>query len=394
MLVGGCSAGPSLPCPVSNKCRSREGTPGRGAPLMPGPGPPCLGVLLSPGPPVSPRSPQPLPPPRADSPPPQPGCRRVPGRSPGSAAAASSRICRRGKPRGGGPRASPPLAGLFFPVLAPAGEVGRAKGGGTPFPPPPLLRSTWEAKVFLLLLLFLHLLLLLLPPLGALRPLPSPRSPPGPPPEDARAPLGHGCPDGQRGVEPGRSPPGPAGSGAEPEAASSGGIRQESGGWAGITRWFSSAGRAAPLLHRHGHGMCSRRQKGLLPTALCLLTLACLASGVLLYSHLQQKVRSAEALAQKYKQQQEALSAQLQVVYEHRSRLERSLQKERGEHKKTKEDFLVYKLEAQEALNKEKQDSMNRYGALSSQHKILKVREARLRGLRGGESQDCCTWGG
>ncbi|KFQ22152.1 Golgi integral membrane protein 4, partial [Merops nubicus] len=94
--------------------------------------------------------------------------------------------------------------------------------------------------------------------------------------------------------------------------------------------------------------------------------------GVFMYHHLQQKVRSAEALAQKYRQQQEALSAQLQVVYEHRSRLERSLQKERGEHKKTKEDFLVYKLEAQEALNKEKQDSMNRYGALSSQHKILK----------------------
>ncbi|XP_066419936.1 Golgi integral membrane protein 4-like isoform X1 [Molothrus aeneus] len=121
-----------------------------------------------------------------------------------------------------------------------------------------------------------------------------------------------------------------------------------------------------------GTGMCSRRQKGLLQTGLCLLALACLASGALLYSHLQHKVRSAEALAQKYKQQQEALSAQLQVVYEHRSRLERSLQKERGEHKKTKEDFLVYKLEAQEALNKEKQDSMNRYGALSSQHKILK----------------------
>ncbi|XP_026718316.1 Golgi integral membrane protein 4-like isoform X1 [Athene cunicularia] len=121
-----------------------------------------------------------------------------------------------------------------------------------------------------------------------------------------------------------------------------------------------------------GTGMCSRRQKGLLQTAFCLVTLACLGSGVFMYNHLQQKVRNAEALAQKYKQQQEALSAQLQVVYEHRSRLERSLQKERGEHKKTKEDFLVYKLEAQEALNKEKQDSMNRYGALSSQHKILK----------------------
>ncbi|XP_039583673.1 Golgi integral membrane protein 4-like isoform X2 [Passer montanus] len=121
-----------------------------------------------------------------------------------------------------------------------------------------------------------------------------------------------------------------------------------------------------------GTGMCSRRQKGLLQSAFCLLALACLAAGAFLYNHLQQKVRSAEALAQKYKQQQEALSAQLQVVYEHRARLERSLQKERGEHKKTKEDFLVYKLEAQEALNKEKQDSMNRYGALSSQHKILK----------------------
>ncbi|XP_057895333.1 Golgi integral membrane protein 4-like isoform X1 [Melospiza georgiana] len=121
-----------------------------------------------------------------------------------------------------------------------------------------------------------------------------------------------------------------------------------------------------------GTGMCSRRHKGLLPSALGLLCLAGLASAALLYGHLQSQVRGAEALAQKYKLQQEALSAQLQVVYEHRSRLERSLQKERGEHKKTKEDFLVYKLEAQEALNKEKQDSMNRYGALSSQHKILK----------------------
>ncbi|XP_026537330.1 Golgi integral membrane protein 4-like isoform X2 [Notechis scutatus] len=121
-----------------------------------------------------------------------------------------------------------------------------------------------------------------------------------------------------------------------------------------------------------GTAMCIRRQKSLLQTGFCLLALACLGSGVLLYNHLQQKVKAAEGSASKSKQQQEALSAQLQVVYEHRSRLERSLQKERSEHKKTKEDFLVYKLEAQEALNKEKQDSMNRYGSLSSQHKILK----------------------
>ncbi|KAJ7306424.1 hypothetical protein JRQ81_009773 [Phrynocephalus forsythii] len=103
-----------------------------------------------------------------------------------------------------------------------------------------------------------------------------------------------------------------------------------------------------------GGGLCTRRQKHLLQTGFCLVALACLASGAFFYHHLQEKRRAAEAAASKYKQQQEALSAQLQVVYEHRSRLERSLQKERGEHKKTKEDFLVYKLEAQEALNKEK----------------------------------------
>ncbi|XP_070615238.1 Golgi integral membrane protein 4-like [Erythrolamprus reginae] len=128
-----------------------------------------------------------------------------------------------------------------------------------------------------------------------------------------------------------------------------------------------------------GPAICTRRQKGLLQTGFCVLALACLGSGVLLYNHLQEKVKSAESSASKFKQQQEALSAQLQVVYEHRSRLERSLQKERSEHKKTKEDFLVYKLEAQEALNKEKQDSMNRYGSLSSQHKILKNQHEEVR---------------
>ncbi|XP_074969971.1 uncharacterized protein LOC142066452 isoform X5 [Phalacrocorax aristotelis] len=125
-----------------------------------------------------------------------------------------------------------------------------------------------------------------------------------------------------------------------------------------------------------GTGICSRRQKGLLQTGFCLVTVACLGSGVFMYSHLQQKVQNAEALAQKYKQQQEALSAQLQVVYEHRSRLERSLQKERGEHKKTKEDFLVYKLEAQEALNKEKnqhEDVKKQLLDLQLQHNSLKL---------------------
>ncbi|XP_072887999.1 Golgi integral membrane protein 4-like isoform X4 [Hemitrygon akajei] len=128
-----------------------------------------------------------------------------------------------------------------------------------------------------------------------------------------------------------------------------------------------------------GNGMCSRRQKGLLQMGFCVLVVLCFGFGLYTYTQLKENVRSTEMLAQKYKQQQESVSAQLQVVYEHRSRLERSLQKERNEHKKTKEDFLVYKLEAQESLNKEKQDAMNRYSALSSQHKILKNQHDEVR---------------
>ncbi|KAJ8797708.1 hypothetical protein J1605_017134 [Eschrichtius robustus] len=68
-----------------------------------------------------------------------------------------------------------------------------------------------------------------------------------------------------------------------------------------------------------------------------------------------------------------------EVVYEHRSRLEKSLQKERLEHKKAKEDFLVYKLEAQETLNKGRQDSNSRYSALNVQHQMLKSQHEELK---------------
>ncbi|MGH0179020.1 UNVERIFIED_CONTAM: hypothetical protein FKN15_000393 [Acipenser sinensis] len=61
-----------------------------------------------------------------------------------------------------------------------------------------------------------------------------------------------------------------------------------------------------------GPGMCSRRQKGLLHTGLCLLALASLCGGLYLYSGLQDRVKSFESLSVKYKQQQDALSAQLQ----------------------------------------------------------------------------------
>lgn len=128
-----------------------------------------------------------------------------------------------------------------------------------------------------------------------------------------------------------------------------------------------------------GNGMCSRKQKRIFQTLLLLTVVFGFLYGAMLYLELQTQLRKAEAVALKYQQHQDSLSAQLQVVYEHRSRLEKSLQKERLEHKKAKEDFLVYKLEAQETLNKGRQDSNSRYSALNVQHQMLKSQHEELR---------------
>ncbi|XP_018413288.1 PREDICTED: Golgi integral membrane protein 4 [Nanorana parkeri] len=128
-----------------------------------------------------------------------------------------------------------------------------------------------------------------------------------------------------------------------------------------------------------GNGMCSRRQKRIFQAIAFLAVAITFIYGALLNYELQKQLKKAEVLAVKYQQHQESLSAQLQVVYEHRSRLEKSLQKERLELKKAREDHLVYKLEAQETLNKGRQDSNTRYNALSVQHQMLKSQHEELR---------------
>ncbi|KAM7413370.1 hypothetical protein PAMA_020656 [Pampus argenteus] len=121
-----------------------------------------------------------------------------------------------------------------------------------------------------------------------------------------------------------------------------------------------------------GSGVCSRRQRRIFQ-CLLLVTVVCgMMYGGMMSYEMHRQLKRTEATALKYQQHQESLSAQLQVVYEHRSRLEKSLQKERLEHKKAKEDYLVYKLEAQQSLNKEKQDSSSRFNSLQVQHQMLK----------------------
>lgn len=61
-----------------------------------------------------------------------------------------------------------------------------------------------------------------------------------------------------------------------------------------------------------GNGMCSRKQKRIFQTLLLLTVLFGFLYGAMLYYELQAQLRKAEAVAQKYQQHQESLSAQLQ----------------------------------------------------------------------------------
>uniref|UniRef100_A0A672RUC3 Golgi integral membrane protein 4-like n=1 Tax=Sinocyclocheilus grahami TaxID=75366 RepID=A0A672RUC3_SINGR len=121
-----------------------------------------------------------------------------------------------------------------------------------------------------------------------------------------------------------------------------------------------------------GNGVCSRKQKKIFQSLLLVTVVFGMIYGGMFSYEMHKQLKRTEEMAVKYQQHQESLSAQLQVVYEHRSKLEKSLQKERLEHKKSKDDYLMNKIEAQQSLNKEKQDASVRFNSLHSQHQILK----------------------
>ncbi|KAG7470960.1 hypothetical protein MATL_G00119410 [Megalops atlanticus] len=129
------------------------------------------------------------------------------------------------------------------------------------------------------------------------------------------------------------------------------------------------------------NGMCSRRHKKIFQSLLLFTVSLGLIYGGMVSYEMHKQMKKTEAMALKYQQHQESLSAQLQVVYEHRSRLEKSLQKERLEHKKAKEGqyYLMHKLEAQQILNKEKQDFSNKFNSLHVQHQMLKSQHEELK---------------
>ncbi|XP_026144517.1 Golgi integral membrane protein 4-like isoform X3 [Carassius auratus] len=128
-----------------------------------------------------------------------------------------------------------------------------------------------------------------------------------------------------------------------------------------------------------GKGICSRRQRRIFQSFLLLIFVCGTLCAFMISYEMQKELKKTEATALKYQQHQESLSAQLQVVYEHHSKIEKSLQKERLEHKKAEEDLLVFKRESQKTLNKEKQESTYRLNALQTQHQILKSQHEDLK---------------
>lgn len=77
-------------------------------------------------------------------------------------------------------------------------------------------------------------------------------------------------------------------------------------------------------------------------------------------------------------QQQESLSAQLQVIFEYKLRLEKSLQKEKVDHREMKE-ALEKKLQDEKQLReKEAAEATNKYNALEQHHKLLQSKNKDL----------------
>ncbi|XP_027845134.1 Golgi integral membrane protein 4-like isoform X2 [Aphis gossypii] len=77
--------------------------------------------------------------------------------------------------------------------------------------------------------------------------------------------------------------------------------------------------------------------------------------------------------------QLESISSQLQVIVEHKLKLERSLEEEKHEHLKTKEDLNAVIQDEKQLRDKQNVDSMNRYNELERNHEVLQEEEKNLR---------------
>lgn len=85
-----------------------------------------------------------------------------------------------------------------------------------------------------------------------------------------------------------------------------------------------------------------------------------------------------ESSREKCLQQRDSLSAQLQVVYEHKNRLEKSLQQEKLDHKHTKEEQDRQKNELRVRMEREKHTLESRYSNLLQEHEASQNKQQLL----------------
>ncbi|XP_021934615.1 Golgi integral membrane protein 4-like isoform X2 [Zootermopsis nevadensis] len=107
---------------------------------------------------------------------------------------------------------------------------------------------------------------------------------------------------------------------------------------------------------------------------LYLAVVVVVGMAVYVFHGAQLQLDDARKAADKCQQQQESLSAQLQVIFEYKLRLEKSLQQEKADHRKTHEEL-------EKRTNGEK-EANNKHSALQQQYKILQSQHDDL-------SEDC-----
>lgn len=115
---------------------------------------------------------------------------------------------------------------------------------------------------------------------------------------------------------------------------------------------------------------------------LYLGVVAVVGLAVYVFHGAQLQLDDARKVADKCQQQQESLSAQLQVIFEYKMRLEKSLQQEKTEHRQTREELESKATEEKTRRDKENLESTNKYAALQQQYKLLQSQHEDL-------SEDC-----
>ena len=115
--------------------------------------------------------------------------------------------------------------------------------------------------------------------------------------------------------------------------------------------------------------MFNRRHREVAQTSIILILIVALGYGFYLYNLLQAKLEHLDLKSQRYQSQHQALSSQLQTVYEERSRLENSYQKEKLEHQNSKDQLEKVKAQHETDLQDLQSTHQKKYDELDAQHK-------------------------